>query len=348
VKLEKIAESHFYNVSGEILRGCGGEDARAPSISTTTMHPLPPTHSGDVNDSHFSAEVSVQPPPSPRLTDAEAPVVTGLLVDSLPGGDHIRINKRTMKPVRKYVRKVTSDRGDHSPAADLQDLELPHVFFSEMDNMVTRIAKEANVLDNISNPPKRRRPYRRKVLQIPVGPADFFLEGVSNSPPDRVTGTEHDALNPFHPQVGGPSQPSEVPAFAGLQPRHESQSSVAKKVQNKARCQESKDDMRSSMPLSPEGDDHDIQRTELRHPSKFTPPKTRSSENSSLSPSEALRRCLLQVYCPSTSIASVMRPSGQPGNTANQNSFSIYVAYGFPRDGHEYSTGTSVLCDFHY
>jgi hypothetical protein len=136
-------------------------------------------------------------------------------------------------------------------------------FLLHVEILVSQIAADANIPDNVCKPPKRWRPYRRKVLQIPCGPEGLFTEGVSSSPPASASRLDEGSMNPSYRPAGAAS-PHQACTEAGLtreEPVDLMHSPITKNVQKMRRHKLVAEGTRSSMPDSPESDDHNMPRT---------------------------------------------------------------------------------------
>jgi hypothetical protein len=105
------------------------------------------------------------------------------------------INKKTLKLVRKYVKKVKSNTLALSVSVDMHDPEQNASFLFDVDKMVSKIATHADVSENVRHSPRNRQKYQRTGLGIPVGPPSLFVEGVCSSPLEGGSPTGQDFVN---------------------------------------------------------------------------------------------------------------------------------------------------------
>jgi hypothetical protein len=105
------------------------------------------------------------------------------------------INKKTLKLVRKYVKKVKSNTLALSVSVDMHDPEQNASFLFDVDKMVSKIATHADVSENVRHSPRNRQKYQRTGLGIPVGPPSLFVEGVCSSPLEGGSQTGQDSVS---------------------------------------------------------------------------------------------------------------------------------------------------------
>ena len=84
--------------------------------------------------------------------------------------------------MRKYIKKSISMATNLSETIDLDDFYHAQTVFEDINNLMNRIAKIANVLGSSGYPPKGRRKYTTPITKEITDVANIVLEGVSSSP----------------------------------------------------------------------------------------------------------------------------------------------------------------------
>jgi hypothetical protein len=229
----------------------------------------------------------------------------------------IRMSKRTMKPMRKYVRKVRPQVVDLSDSVDIEDPHQSAAFMSHISTLVENIAASVDIRDSSSASAQNVIARNQRRLSQHLLLVTLPCEGVSSSPPDgSASGSgmttspagELPCMSASSGGLGTIAVQDEMKLVASCSRNvHDAAvpGTLKRKSSKKAMNHNIEHDVKDGPPQIP------------RHPKDFTPPKMRSQNATVSIPGQELRRCFFEMRNQSFSSSSVKLPGKCPSSVVD-------------------------------